>query len=265
MTNTDVEAGVRAVELAAAILKTLAASPLSPERGVRDLARELGVGKSTVHRITSSLVRTGLLMFNPSTQKYALGPAVLDLASAFQETNDLVSLARPSMEWLRREIDETVALHVLEGGVRVTLFQVESTQELRVTLRVGHTTVPHAGAAGRVLMAALPRDVREQYLAEPLGQASPRTLTDPVRLRDELDTVERDGYALRPGEIFAGILCLAAPILTNAYALGAIGVYAPEQRLQPERVDEVLPKLREACRRVAADWSARNGTHRLRV
>lgn len=203
---------VQSFDRAVAILDAFTAE--RSEMGVSEIAGHTGLSRSTVHRLLVSLQHHELVQQLPNSKNYALGPHVLRLAQvAFAKVN-LQYTARPIMTWLRDHCDETVGLHVLQGNTaRIVLDQVESGQPLRRTYTdIGRPISIHQGAPGKVLLAHHPLDVQEEILSGRLDAATPRTITDPNKLRAELRNVLKRDYALSFEERVPQISTISVPI-----------------------------------------------------
>ncbi|HVA37471.1 MAG TPA: IclR family transcriptional regulator [Candidatus Dormibacteraeota bacterium] len=141
--------GAQTVARAAALLDLY-----TPERrdfSVGDAAQALGLAKSTSHRLLATLRDCGFLRQDQRSGRYALGAKVLLLARVYQEDHDVPRIARPYMERLLREVNETVALYVREGSARYCIERLESSHDMRLVVRVGQRMPLDRGAAGRVL------------------------------------------------------------------------------------------------------------------
>ncbi|MCY3577746.1 MAG: helix-turn-helix domain-containing protein, partial [bacterium] len=114
--------GVAAIERAVDVLFLFSRSPST--LGVTEISRELGVSKAVVHRILTSLCEPGLLTVDPDSRRYALGPAVLELAAAYRDQLDVRELALDEMRRLSAETDETATLSVRHGNRRVYMAQI---------------------------------------------------------------------------------------------------------------------------------------------
>jgi len=239
-------ASVEAIERAIRILDAFSVD--RPELGVADIVRLLGIKRSTVHRALATLEAGGLLRQVEATQKYALGPKILNLAHVMQSHLSLTAISLPGMRALRDRFNETVALHVLEGHGRIVVQQVESTHDLRRTYRdVGRLLPLHAGSPGRLLLAYLPPDEIEQVIAETrLKPYTPDTITDPAVLMQELRLIRQRGYAASLGEHSPGIASVSCPIMDRGgRVIAAINISGPSFRLTQTKALECLPALRE--------------------
>src|SRR5207302_5722000 len=192
----DTRAGVAAVENALRLLQ------LYRERevlGVSETARLLGVGRSTAHRLLTTLRAHGFVVQDAS-RAYRVGPALRELGAAIAESGVVRARCRPFMQALCDELGETVNLVALRGSEAVFVDSVESRRPLRVAGREGVVLPAHAVSAGKALLAALPVDVlRELYAEEVLTRLTERTLRTRTELEAQLQLVRERGYAVNIG------------------------------------------------------------------
>lgn len=244
--------GLQSVERAIAILKAF--STEKPERGVGELSRELGLHKSTVSRLMTTLERGGLLSRNPETQRYRLGIDLIGLAAQVIRYADLREVARPLLRTMAEDCQESVNLVVLDSGKVVNLEQfVPPTRQVKNIGRVGRRMSPHCTAAGKVLLAHLPREELQQTLTGELERFTDHTITDPSELRDDLVQVRQQGYAIAQEELEEGLNAAAAPIRDHTgRVVAAVGVAGPAYRVTPERLPELAAQLQEVTGQISA-------------
>ncbi len=245
------------VRNAARVLKQF--SSREREFGVSELARRLDLGKSTVHRLVTTLTSEHLLEQNPDNGKYRLGLAVYDLGAAVATHLDLHEAVVPPMERLRNTTGETVQVAVLDGREVVYVERLDSPHTLRLFLDVGRRNWAHSTATGKCLLAHLPQTELDRVLdGWQMEQATPHTTTDPKRLRKELGAIRRRGYAQNLNESEVGVLSVAAPIR------GAIGgvVAAMSVAGPAARMDPVLDRITTGVVEAAAIASRRLGYSR---
>jgi DNA-binding IclR family transcriptional regulator len=205
------------------------------ELGVTEMARSLGVHKSTASRLAAVLERTGFLA--RSGKRYRLGTEVIRLGSLALRNFDLVARLQPAMEKLSQQTGETVNLAVPASPDVLNVAEVPSTYLLNSSGGwIGRRTRPHAVANGKVLLAygALPEP------RAPLERYTSRTITSLPVLAAELAAVRRDGYAKAVAELEDGLVAVAAPVFGAAGAcVAALSVSGPEYRMSPEQLDEL--------------------------
>jgi IclR family transcriptional regulator, KDG regulon repressor len=218
------------------------------ELGVSELARRLGLGKSTAHRLVATLAAEHLLEQNRETGKYRLGLAIYDLGASVSAHFALHEAALPSMAQLRNTTGETVQLAVLDGREVVYIDRLDSPDSVRLFLEVGRRMWAHCTATGKVLLAHVPEDRLERLLAGwELKDRTPSTITDHHRLREELREVRRRGWAQNRHESEVGLLSVGAPV-RNAMGdvVAAMSVVGPARRMDPA-MDRITMELLEAA------------------
>ena len=154
------------------------------EIGISDLAKRLGVAKSTVHRLAVTLVADGMLEQNPDTGKYRLGIALFRLGSLVRRRMTMSNEARPLLRDLREKVNETVHLAVLDGSEIMYVFNLESTQAIRMRSDVGVRKPAYCTAEGQAILAFQPADVVERVVRDGLAARTPQTITDPQTLEE---------------------------------------------------------------------------------
>jgi len=229
--------GVRSVSRAVRALELIAEQG---ELGVTDLGRGLGVHKATASRLAATLADGGLIERDPVSDRYRLGFGLIRLVGAALAGVDLVRTAHPVLEELAERTRETVNIGVLSGDAVLYLDQVSSSHLIASTNWVGRRTPLHCSSSGKVFLAHLPKPLLEQALTRPLEAPTPRTVTDPARLRRQLDEVRVRGYATIQEELEQGLNAVAAPVRQlDGDVAAAVSVSGPSFRVRP--VD--LPRL----------------------
>lgn len=259
----DTRGGVQSLDRAVAILDCF--DERRPELSSSEISRELGLTRSTAHRLLQALQSHDLVQQVPGSKNYALGPHILRLAHAAASRVNLPALAKPVMTRLRDEVDETVGLHVYQGETaRVVIDQVESHKPLRRSYtEIGEPIPLFYGAPGKVLLAYLRPKQREAILAGELPPATPHTHTDPVRLEAELTEIIEQGYALSFQERLEGISSLAVPVRNHTgEVMAALSVSGPSIRMTPERLKDMVQRAKTAAAMLTASMAGATGISR---
>jgi IclR family transcriptional regulator, KDG regulon repressor len=231
------------------------------EIGISTLAKRLGVAKSTVHRLATTLVAEGMLEQNPENGRYRLGLALFSLGGLVRRRMDVSNESKPHLFGLREKTNETVHLAVLDGTEIMYVYNLESRQAIRMRSDIGLRKPAYCTAEGQAILAWQPREVVERVIAGGLTPRTPQTLTDPDRLRKTLVAVRQRRYAIDDEESEMGMRCIASPILNDSgEVVAAVGVAGPTSRLSKKAVLEFLPFVLEAADAI----SARLG-HRIRA
>lgn len=173
-----------------------------------------GLPRTTVYRTLNSLEAHGIVA-RDAAGTYRLGRRLLALAAqvASQAADvDVAAIAQPFLDRLSAELGEGIKLSVLDGDQVLVLAVAQGRREYALTVAPGQRMPIHAGAASKVLLAHLPKDDLERILSRPLLAYTPRTITDPAKLRAELARVIRNGWAQDKGENGPSIHAFAAPV-----------------------------------------------------
>jgi IclR family acetate operon transcriptional repressor len=242
-TGRPAERRLAAVERALRVLDAFLEA--GGEAGTNELARLTGINASTVSRLLGTLAAHGYVERAADTGRYRLGGHLLRLGDAVLEGRDVRALARPHLVALERETGETATLSVAGGTEAVTVDFVASRASVMSVARVGRTSVAHATATGKVMLAF--GDAEPP--AGPLERHTGRTITDPARLAEEVAQVRARGWAQAEGEREPDLNAVAAPVLDRRGALAAIlGVQGPAGRFDAGRRRAALaPLLEEAA------------------
>lgn len=213
--------------------------------GVSELSRELGMTKNMIHRALKTLTRYGYLVRDESGTRYQLGPGVLQLGRLGLEPLNLPVVAGPYMQRMQELTDETVSLAVRTGRTAVTIAGLRGRGDIARRVPFGRYVPLHASPASRAILACLPDDEIEAYLADgPLERYTATTLTEPDEIWEEVRRVRAEGYARGRGDHVRGATGAAFPILaSDGTPHGSVTIAGPESRLPEERLDALLPQL----------------------
>jgi DNA-binding IclR family transcriptional regulator len=235
-------AGLSSVRNAARLL--CAFTPADRDLGVSELAGRLGLGKSTVHRLLSTLALEGLIERDATSGRYRLGLKLYELGSIVGDHLDLHEVVAGPIDDLRNRTGETVHVAILDGPEVVYIARRESPHTLRLFGRVGHRNHAHCTSTGKLLLAFLPLPELAAILdGFDLPAHTRHTITDRSKLEDELEAIRRRGWAENVQESELGVHSVAAPIRdASGRVVAAISVAGPAARFTPD-----------AMRRVAVD------------
>jgi IclR family transcriptional regulator, KDG regulon repressor len=242
--------GYSTVRKAMAVISAFSYS--EPVLGVSELARRLDLGKSTVHRILTTLVDDGFVE-RTDDDRYQLSFKLYEIGQQVAASSDLRERAHPSLERLRNESGETAHLAVLAGTDVVYVDRLESPHMLHLLTRVGRRRAAHATSSGKCLLAfGAPADV-EQVVAGGLPRLGPRTITSAALLRRTLKDVRIRGYAASVEESAPGVASVAAPIFDAAgECIAAMSVAGPITRMPPDQLDRFARLVLAAAARLAS-------------
>ncbi|MEV0819632.1 IclR family transcriptional regulator [Nonomuraea rubra] len=214
--------------------------------GVGELARGLGLPKSTVQRSLRTLHEAGWIRpAGGEVTRWQVTSKALQVARRTEL--GLRDAAVPVMEELRQATGETIHLMVPEGDAVVLIERLETDKPLRIVLPLGIRLPLHASANGKAVLAHLDRPFGE------LPGYTATTITDPRALRAELDAVLRRGYADNRGEWRADIAAVAAAVLGPAGPIASLSVSTPASRMTEELRAEYGKLVTRAARTLGQD------------
>lgn len=223
--------------------------------GPRGLARALGIDRSAVARTLQQLADLGIL--ERASAGYGPGARLFTLGRVLGALDTLPNAVGPILQELVDRFNETCYLCALHGDVAMFIYEVQSSQPLRLVVELGKPVSLHAGAGGRAILAGLP-PTRARSILEGarLQQDMPDTITDLDALI-RLAAADADrGYSLSRQERVEGGSAIAAPFYDHSgECQGSVVFTAPLTRLADDRVDEIG----QAVKRAAQELSERLG------
>jgi IclR family transcriptional regulator, KDG regulon repressor len=226
-----------------------------PVLGVSELARRLGMGKSSVHRILTTLLQEGFVA-KTVDDRYRLGLRVHELGQVAVHSLRLREVAHQYLERLRNESGETVHLAVLDGTEVVYVDRFESQNTLRLFSRLGHRTDAHTTSTGKCLLAFGPQEQVDLVLASGLPRRAPRTIGSKAALLGALETVRELGFAANVDENEPGVSSVGAPIFGfDGKCIAAVSIAGPSARMNADN----MPKYARMARRSASEISTALG------
>ena len=244
---------IDAVDRTLAILECF--STQRPELGISEISRELGIHKSTVFRSLISLEARGLVVKDPRTRRYAVGPKILKPAGAYLSRVDLQEKARPHMEAICTMTKETVSLYVPAGDRCVCIDRVESPLEVRRVIRIGEQVPLHLGSSGKVLLAHLPDSVRAELLSRFVDDPmNPLSAADRESLERQVAMIRQEGFATSHEERVSMVFSASAPIFdSGGEVAAALTVSGPTARFNEERALQYAELVRRAALEISEE------------
>jgi DNA-binding IclR family transcriptional regulator len=214
------------------------------ELGVSSLAKRLGLAKSTVHRLASTLIKDDMLEQDKETGKYRLGLALFELGARVRRKMNVFNEAQFALKDLVEKTGETAHLTVLDHASVLFLYKVESRQAIRMKSVLGARVPAHGSADGKALLAYQSSEMIESIAAGGLAALTAKTILDVGQLMADLAQVRARGYALDDEENEIGLRAIAAPIRDHTgEVVAAISVAGPIQRMTKKVVLSHAPKV----------------------
>jgi IclR family transcriptional regulator, pca regulon regulatory protein len=231
------------------------AGPVGPTDALTSsqVAARVGVARAVARRFLLTLTDLGYVATDG--KYYRLTARVLDLGYAYLSSMPFSNVATEFLQEVSEQTKESCSASVLDGHDIVYVARVAARRILSISLSIGTRLPANCTSMGRVLLAALPKTELEKYLEEvELLRRTPNTVVDKKRLREILDEVARDDYALTNGELEEGLRSIAVPVRSSSgRVFAAINISTQAGRITKTQLQkEFLPVLRKASQRIGA-------------
>jgi DNA-binding IclR family transcriptional regulator len=221
-----------------------------PQIRVSEAAAELGVARSTAHRLLGVLVYRGFAVQDPASRAYRPGPVLVEVGMGALARLDVRQRARPFLERIAALTGETTSLLILEGAESRFVDSVESARTVRVGSRAGVNLPAHLTSGGKAMLAMLPkRALVLLYPDDELDGMTPSSTTSRAQLMVELDTIRGQGYAVNHGGTSTGLVAVGVAVCDqDRTPVAAVSVAAPASRTGPEEVEQLRRVVQLAVR-----------------
>ncbi len=247
---------IQSIQRAAAILRSF--TEAEPELGVIELGKRLNLHKSTVSRILSTLQAEGFVSQNPETGKYRLGVGLVSLAGVALGRLNVRGVTQPHLNGLVEVSQETVNVVLQDGRECVNVERVASPKQIRYVGWIGRRMPLHCTAAGKVMLAFMPRPQREVLLKGPIPRYTSHTVTDNFKMAQDLNQICQAGYGIVHEEFEEEFSAIAAPVFNHARKVaGVISISGPTYRMGPGLIEKFVEPLLETANKASAEMGYR--------
>jgi len=245
-----------ALEKALSVLEAIIDQPQPV--GLPDIADRMAMSRQTVHRLLQQLVENGLVIRDPSRDRFAIGPRFSKMALNVLQSANKGAPIRATIQRVVDEIGETCNVGVLEGRDFVYLERVETTRTPRIYLETGSRLPAHCTSGGKAMLAWMPPAVRSRLLKTmDMSPFTSHTITSASALEEELQIYRRQGFSVSMQEFAYGIIGIGVPILDfDGAPLAALALHGPIGRVTVEKAPEYAGNLQAAASRLARIWNA---------
>jgi len=231
---------VQSLERALTILNKLSEYPDGIQ--ITRLAEQVGLTKGTLHRLLSTLSNMNYVMKDEETDKYKLGLQVLFLSRNLLNQSNIVTIAKPFLEKLVQEVNETVHLCIEDHGEVIYIDKIESNQTIRMYSRIGSRAPMYCTAVGKILLSDMSPDKFEDIVSNiTFIPKTPTTITSKEELIKEIETVKVQGYALDNAENEEVLRCIASPIYDHkGKIVASFSISGPNNRVTMDLINDTL-------------------------
>jgi IclR family pca regulon transcriptional regulator len=239
-------------------------SDTRPVLGIADIARAVGLNKSTTYRYVATLTKLDYLQQDPETRKYYLGPRVVDLGFAAIDSMELTRVAAPSLQALADETGYTASMALCDGPDIVYVDRRRSGRRspsaMELNLHVGSRLPAYCTALGKAMLAWKdPATLRQILDRTDMARRGPNTVTNREQLMSALSKVRQTGVAVNDEELTPGLRSFAAPVRDRTGEVVAAINVAVHLSVAPASEEALAGRLDPPLRRCAAEVSRRLG------
>ena len=223
---------------------------------VVDLSKALDINKATVFRMLRTFVETGYMEQDPDTDRYRPTMKILALGNNVMNKMEIRALAADIIKELSEVSGESVHLSVNDSNQAVIIDKVEARTGNKVSFHIGRRSNLYSTGTGKVLLAFMPLNAVEDYLAShPLTAITPMTIVDPMVLKRQLNEIHETGYSVDRQENNTGISCVAAPIRDySGEVVASVSLTGPSSRIEHD-----IPRFSKLILEYSARLSSRLG------
>lgn len=223
------------------------------EIGIKELSERLGIGKSTVHRFFATLEYKGYIEQVEEKGKYRVSLKLFEMGNKTLKSLDIHSRSLPVLQDLNKRLSETVHLVVLDKGEAVFINKLVNHPTMITYSHIGKRSPAHCLASGKVLLAYLSQEKLESIIQErKLPQYTPNTITEPVKLKEQLAKIREDGIAYDFEEYEFNVNCVAAPIKNHlGEVIAAISISGFTPRLDQQEISKLSLEVRQAAQKIS--------------
>lgn len=230
------------IQVSERIFNTIECLAASGTMGLQELSNELGLNKSTVHRILNSLICMDYVRQDPETSKYSLTFKFCRISTQILSQNNMIDLARPFLKQLAEQSGETVHLVQMDGINAVYIDKVESAHNtVRLVSMVGKSIPLYCSGVGKAMLAEMSdKKIESVWEQSEIHRLTEYTLTDYNQFHQLIEKARKDNYALDNEENELGVRCIAVSLKSfNGKPHYAISISAPKDRMSDERIAEL--------------------------
>lgn len=218
-----------------------------------EIANQLGKNRTRVFRILKTLEQRGYCEFDEEAQAYRLGGKFVELGSQMRGELSLRKLAEPILYTLAQSTGDSVHLLTRNGNYAVPVDRYQGHHRLQVATPIGQAVPLHVGASPKILLANAPEEERERILQElTLEQFTQNTITDIDTLRQCLNDIREQGYAVDEEDYEIGVYAIGAPIYNDTgRVIAGVTITTPESRYSPDRKEKLIAQVLEAANEIS--------------
>lgn len=238
------------------VLEAVAAEPRA--LSLAEVAERARLNKSAAHRMLATLMTAGYVRQDEHSRRYSLSYRVVSLSRNLLAEDEVMRLARATLEEVVAETGEGIHLAILDGMETVLVQRVKGTRIVAVDFQIGDRSQLHCTSIGKALLAYQSAEMVDEVIARGLPALTPNTITQPETLRRELRSIRARGYAVDDREMYEDMRCLAVPVFERDTRVRmGISCSGPAARFTLAHLDELRGPMLRASRELSAKLGGR--------
>ncbi|XCP85506.1 IclR family transcriptional regulator [Roseburia hominis] len=220
-----------------------------------EIAEVLDVDKSTVSRLMSTLMQYDMVSINPSNKKYRLGFRLMYLGEGVKKDFNIVNVARPYIHMICDEVKESVHLATLGNRKMYIADQILSHKPYNISAQIGMIEPWHCSSVGKCLLAFKSQSYIEEIFHDyEFKKYTPNTITTYEELKEELEKIREQRYALDNEEFSQGVCCVAVPIFHYGRNVNScLGISVPKEQMTKENIKKYVHCMKKYSRLISEE------------
>lgn len=216
---------------------------------VTEISRQTGLAKSTVSRSLTTLANEGFVRKSSEDQSYLLGLTVLNLAGIALSSMRIQQEASPALGQLVVRTNESGHIAIMDGLDVVYVQKEESSVHTKMQTHLGRRNPAHATGSGKLLLAYQDQAFLDKFFRKNLVAYTSSTITNPIKMKDELNRIRASGYASAKDELTDGVSSLAVPIRDySECVVASLALIGSTKRFTPRKIMELIPLMNAAAK-----------------
>ncbi|WP_338452406.1 IclR family transcriptional regulator [Niallia oryzisoli] len=225
-----------------------------PEFNLSEFAERLEIGLSTAFRLTNTLVEEGFIVRDPHTKLYRPAASILAMGNTIISKIDLCQISKPILEKLVEDTGETSHIAVIRDYQVLYLLKIDNSHPVHLLSHAGKSNPLHCTSTGQVLLAYQPESVINQVIDRGLKSYTPKTITDPIRLREILYNIRKQGFSVSLEELHNMGASIAAPVKNrNGEVIASISIAGPTSRINLKTIPRLTKLVQTAAERISKE------------
>ncbi len=245
--------GTKLVNSVLKAVKILEIIGRSKPLGISEIGRKLEIPKSSTHGLLQTLESEGFVEKNGNTNKYNLGTKLIELGYLAQNNLDICRIAKPYLNGINQETDETVHLTLLDDEEVLYVDCVESKQRMRTYSVIGIKAPLYCTAVGKAILAQLPeKKIKHIINSRGLARLTNSTITNESSLFQDLSDTQSRGYSIDNMEHEDSLICVGAPIKNaSGDVFASLSVSGPSNRMTEKRIVQIGDLVQNATSEIS--------------